>query len=59
MSASSIVALVVVVALVAFAVWRDLKKGAPCSCGCDEDGCGCGCGCCGKRQAEEKPTDCA
>ena len=55
MNISSLVALGVVVALVAFAVWRDLKKGAPCSCGCDKGGCGCGC--CGE-QCAEKRTEC-
>ena len=33
MNSSSIIVLVVVVAFAALAVWRNLKKGAPCECG--------------------------
>ncbi len=43
MNAASISVLAVVLAFAAIAVWRVLKKGAPCECGC---GCGkCGGGC--------------
>ena len=41
MSASSIVVLVVVIALAALAVWRNLKKGAPCECGGQGASCCC------------------
>ena len=42
MNVSSIAILAIVVALAALAVWRNMKKGAPCECGCSEkDGCGC------------------
>ena len=47
MNTASIVVIVAVVALAAFAVWRNLKKGAPCECG--RSGKSCGCGCCGER----------
>ena len=37
----------------ALAVWRVLRKGAPCECGGTRKSCGCGCGCCGADQSEK------
>ena len=33
MSAASVIVLVVVIALAVLAVWRNIRKGAPCECG--------------------------
>ena len=47
MSVSSIVVLVLVLLFAALAVWRNIKKGAPCECGGScKSGCGdcCQCG---------------
>ena len=48
MNISSIVVVLAVVALAGFAVWRNVKKGAPCSCGedceCCKGGGDCHCG---------------
>ena len=44
MNISSIIVLAVVVAFAALAVWRCVKKGAPCECGCSGKSCDCGCG---------------
>ena len=52
MNTASVIVLVAVVALAALAVWRVMKKGAPCECGGTRKSCGCGCGCCGG--AEER-----
>ena len=41
MNAASVIVLAAVVACAALVVWRNLRKGAPCSCGE-------GCGCCGR-----------
>jgi len=46
MSVSSIAVIVVVLAAAALAVWRNLKKGAPCECGGTSCGCKGSCGCC-------------
>lgn len=46
MSVSSIAVIVVVLAAAALAVWRNLKKGAPCECGGASRGCKGSCGCC-------------
>jgi len=52
MNLASVIVLVIVVALAATAMWRCLKKGAPCECGgshknCSrKSGCSC-CDCCG------------
>jgi len=54
MNTASVIVLVVVVALAALAVWRCLKKGAPCECGGTRKSCGCGCGCCGGADQSEK-----
>ena len=43
MSNGSIVVLAAVGALMALAVWRNFRKGAPCACGGSCKGCGCGC----------------
>ena len=43
MNAASVIVLVAVVACAAFAVWRNIKKGAPCECGGSRKSCGCGC----------------
>ena len=43
MSNGSIVVLVAIGALMALAVWRNIRKGAPCSCGCSGKDCACGC----------------
>ena len=53
MSVSSIVVLVLVLLFAALAVWRNIKKGAPCECGGSRKGCqGKGgrscCDCCGE-----------
>ena len=50
MSVSSIVVLVLVLLFAALAVWRNIKKGAPCECGgscksCRGDCCQCGTDC--------------
>ncbi|MBQ4200519.1 MAG: FeoB-associated Cys-rich membrane protein [Kiritimatiellae bacterium] len=34
MNAASAIVLVAVFAAAGFAVWRNMRKGAPCSCGC-------------------------
>ncbi|MBR4652929.1 MAG: hypothetical protein IKO72_06165 [Kiritimatiellae bacterium] len=50
MSNGSIVVLVVIGTLAALAVWRNLRKGAPCSCGCSDEEC---CeGCCGHAKKD-------
>ncbi len=41
MNAASVIVLAVLFALAGFAVWRNIKKGAPCSCGCSRSECGC------------------
>ena len=45
MSAGSIAVVVLLFALVGLALWRNFKKGAPCSCGGSRKECGCGCRC--------------
>ena len=45
MNVATAVTLAVVLALAALAVWRNVRKGAPCECGCGEK---CGCGHCAK-----------
>lgn len=45
MNASSIAVVVGIVALAALAVWRNVRKGAPCECGCPKKSCGSGCHC--------------
>ena len=52
MNTASVIVLVVVVALAALAVWRCLKKGAPCECGGTRKSCGCGC--CGCAEDSSK-----
>ena len=49
MNAASVVILVLVLGLAAFAVWRCFKKGAPCECGGSHKTCckGGDCCCCG------------
>ena len=51
MSAGSIAVVVLLFALVGLALWRNFKKGAPCSCGGSRKECGrgCHCGCHGKE----------
>lgn len=45
MNAASIAVVAVVLALAVLAVWRNLKKGAPCECGGNAPSChGCRCG---------------
>ena len=51
MNAASIVVLAVVGILFALAVWRTMKKGAPCECGGPCKSCGGGCRC---GRGEEK-----
>ena len=53
MNTASVIVLVAVVALAALAVWRCLKKGAPCECGGTRKSCGCGCGCCGGAEGRD------
>lgn len=52
MNVTSVIVLVALFALVGFALWRNFRKGAPCSCGCSRKDCGCGqgdaCACRGK-----------
>ena len=43
MNAASIIVIAVVLAFAALAVFRAIRKGAPCSCGCGGDGKHCGC----------------
>lgn len=43
MSVASAVVLAAVLVLAALAVWRNVKKGAPCECGCSGKRCSCGC----------------
>ena len=43
MNTASVIVLVAVVALAALAVWRCLKKGAPCECGGNKKLCGSSC----------------
>ena len=45
MNVSSIIVAVVVLALAALAVWRCIKKGAPCECGGSAKSCCGGCRC--------------
>ena len=45
MNVPSVIAAAVVVALAALAVWRNMRKGAPCECGRSSKGCPCGCHC--------------
>ena len=51
MSVGSIAVVVLLFALVGFALWRNFKKGAPCSCGGSRKECGCTC-CCGCHDEE-------
>ncbi len=51
MSAGSIAVVVLLFALVGLALWRNFKKGAPCSCGGSRKECGCAC-CCGCHDEE-------
>lgn len=49
MNAASALVLAAVLVFAALAVWRNLKKGAPCECGCSSKSCTCGggeCSCC-------------
>ena len=39
MNAASATVFAAVLALAAFAIWRTLKKGAPCECGCSRKTC--------------------
>ncbi len=41
MNISSVIILVLLFALAGLAVWRNIKKGAPCSCGCSCKDCAC------------------
>ena len=50
MNVASVVVLVAVMAFSVFAVWRNLKKGAPCECGGSRKACGGGCRCCQKGE---------
>ena len=52
MNASSAIVLAAVVAFAALAVWRVLRKGAPCECGGTRKSCGCGC--CGCAEDSSK-----
>ena len=45
MNAASIVVLALVIVFAVLAVWRNLKKGAPCECGSHKGRCGGRCGC--------------
>ena len=47
MNLASICVLAGVVALAGWAVWRNIRKGAPCSCGCERGKCP-GCHSCGR-----------
>ncbi len=56
MSVQSAIVLAVVLALAVFAIWRNIKKGAPCecgsNCGCCSGGDGCRCG----EEGKSHPT---
>ena len=43
MNVASVIVVGVLLALVGLAVWRNIRKGAPCSCGKSRRECGCGC----------------
>ena len=45
MSVGSVAVVVLLFALVGFALWRNFRKGAPCSCGCSCKDCACGASC--------------
>ncbi len=45
MNVGSIIVLAGVLALAGWAVWRNIRKGAPCSCGCECGGCPGNCKC--------------
>ena len=51
MNVSSAIVLAAVVAFAALAVWRVMKKGAPCECGGTRKSCGCGC--CGGAEGRD------
>ena len=51
MNAASIMVLAIVFALVGFVLWRNFRKGAPCSCGGSHKDCCCsGKCCCGEEK---------
>ena len=58
MSIASIAVVVVLFALVGFAIWRNFRKGAPCSCGGSHKDCDCGCCCCGDNEKNSTSTNC-
>ena len=60
MNVASIVVVAALFALVGFALWRNFRKGAPCSCGGSHKDCGCGCGdacCCSREYVSGKKGD--
>ena len=56
MNAASAIVLAVVLAAAGFAVWRNLRKGAPCSCGESGDCCCCKGKPCKGEWSDSKPT---
>ena len=54
MNTGSIIVLSVLFALVALAIWRNIRKGAPCSCGASHKNCTCGCCCCDGDEKDSK-----
>ena len=61
MSAGSIAVVAILFALVGLALWRNIKKGAPCSCGCSSKDCRCeSCACgeaCGASAAPDENAE--
>ena len=58
MSAGSIAVVAILFALVGLALWRNIRKGAPCSCGCSGADCCCGSCACGETdEASAAPGD--
>ena len=41
MNLASVVVVIGLFALVGFALWRNFRKGVPCSCGCSDRDCAC------------------
>jgi hypothetical protein len=50
MNLASAAVLLAVLTLAALAVWRNIKKGAPCECGGGRKSCCCGCTECGDNE---------
>ena len=58
MNGASTIVVGILIAFVGFAVWRNFRKGAPCSCGCSCGECAGNGGChCHEKENEEKLTE--